>query len=54
MDWRFWTTGDEELDLRYLICVAGEHRENTRGRFVVPILIKGINDDESWNVGCFE
>ena len=53
VDQRFWMTGNEELDLRDLIHVAGEHGKNGRGRFVVLALIKDINDDEDWNMGGF-
>ena len=53
-DPRFRTTSDKELDIRDLVHVAGEHGKNGRGRFFILALIKGINDDECWNVGSFE
>ena len=46
--------GDKELDLRYLMHVAGEHRRDGRGSLHALALVKGIDDDEGWNFGCFE
>lgn len=46
-------TGNKELDLRYLICIAGEHRTNCRGRFTILAFIKSTND-ESWNMSYFK
>ena len=43
-------TGNKELNLRYLICIAGEYRTNGRG---ILSFIKSTND-ESWNVSYFK
>jgi hypothetical protein len=45
-DSRFGSSGDEELDVRYLLDIAGEYRQDGGGRFFILALVEGIDDDQ--------
>jgi len=50
----FWAASDEEFDFRNFVYVAGEYGEDGRGRLLVFAFIKGIDDDQGGDTGCFE
>ena len=51
---RFWTTSDKELDFRNFVDIAREHGKDGRCGLLVLALIKGVDDDEDGDLGCFE
>ena len=53
-DRRFWTTGNEELDLRDFVNVAREHGRECRCRLLVLALVEGVNYDEGGDLCFFE
>ena len=50
----FRSPGDEELRIRDLVHIAREDRQDGGCRFFILALVKGIDDDESRDVGGFE
>ena len=50
----FRSSSDEELDIWDLVHIAGEDRQDGRGRFFIFALIKSINDNQSWDLGGFK
>jgi len=51
---RFGPAGDEELDERDVVHIAGEKGQERRCRLLISALIEGVNDDEGQNFHCLE
>jgi hypothetical protein len=51
---RFRSASDEELDKGDLVYIAGEDGEKCGCWFFISTFVKGIDNDEGWNLSCLE